>query len=223
MAEEEAQKFGVSEEERRLLFRVDSAKVNLATPSATARRFRLVGVKLGNGDEPYPNRDEVQTVEPWMPPDLFEGCSADDLNKTLDRLSAGIGDGRLYSVAPSARERAAWRVLHEICQDQSETRCRNVIKAWAKNGLVVKGTYYDKKERKENEGIVSAKTVGQRLRREPVSACALTAQPQTRRHEIAHKGKPTAQCALRGFPHHGAMTAHGAVLRLRGVEGATDR
>ena len=89
MIEDEAKTFSVSEEERRLLFRVDSAKVNLARPSATAQWFKLVGVKLDNGDDIYPNGDEVQTVERWTPPALFEGFSTADLNKALDRLRAG--------------------------------------------------------------------------------------------------------------------------------------
>jgi hypothetical protein len=160
MAEEEAKKFGVSEEERRILFRVDSAKVNLAPPSAAAQWFKLVAVKLDNGDDVYPNGDEVQTVERWAPPALFAGFSTADLNKALDRLRAGMGDGRRYSTAPSAKTRAAWRVLQEVCPSQSEERCREVIKTWVKNGVFTIDTYYDEKERKKNEGIVGAKTVG---------------------------------------------------------------
>lgn len=145
MTEEEAKGFGVSEEERRPLFRVDSAKVNLAPPSATAQWFRLVSVNLDNGDDLYPAGDEVQTVERWTLP---------------DRLRAGMGDGRLYSVAPSAKERAAWRALQAICPCLSEKRCREVIKAWVKNGTLTIGSYRDPKERREIEGVTAAKTVG---------------------------------------------------------------
>jgi hypothetical protein len=56
ITEEEAKTFGVSEEERRFLFRVDSAKVNLAPPSAAAQWFKLVGVKLDNGEQDSPQR-----------------------------------------------------------------------------------------------------------------------------------------------------------------------
>ena len=160
MTEDEAKTFGVSEDERRLLFRVDPAKVNLAPPSATAHWFKLVGVRLDNGDATYPNGDEVQTVERWTPPALFQAFSTPDLNKALDKLRMGMDDGRRYSAAPSAKMRAAWRVLHEIRPDQSEERCRQVIKTWAKNGVLTIGPYYDEKERKENEGIIDAKMVG---------------------------------------------------------------
>jgi hypothetical protein len=102
----------------------------------------------------------VQTVERWTPPGLFEGFSTADLNKALDRLRAGMDDGRLYSPAPSAKARAAWRVLHEICPAQSEERCRKVIAKWVKKGVFTIGSYHDEKERKELEGITGAKMVG---------------------------------------------------------------
>jgi hypothetical protein len=161
MTETERTTFNVKEEERRLFFRVDSAKVNLAPPSAITQWFRVVGVKLDNGDDTYPIGDEVQTVERWTPPGSFEGFSTADLNKALDRLRGGMDDGRLYSIAPSAKARAAWRVLREICPAQSEERCRKVIATWVKNGVFSIGTYYDEKERKENEGITGAKRIGE--------------------------------------------------------------
>jgi hypothetical protein len=160
MTEAERDAFNLTEEQRRFLFRVDSAKVNLARPSATMQWFRLVGVRLDNGDETYPNGDEVQTVERWTPPGLFEGFSTDELNRALERLRAGMGDGRLYSAAPSARERGAWRVVQEICPAQQEERCRKVISTWVKNGVLTIGPYYDKEKRKNLEGITGAKMVG---------------------------------------------------------------
>jgi hypothetical protein len=160
MSQDEAKTFGLSEKERRGLFRVDSAKVNLAPPPATTQWFKLVSVNLNNGDDIYPNGDNVQTVEPWTPPGLFEGFSTAYLNKALDRLRAGMDDGRRYSAAPSAKARAAWRVLHEICPAQTEERCRKVIATWVKNDVLTIGTYYDATERKDAEGIIGAKTVG---------------------------------------------------------------
>lgn len=44
MTAEEAKLFGVSEEERRSLIRLDSGKVSITPPSREARWFRLVGV-----------------------------------------------------------------------------------------------------------------------------------------------------------------------------------
>jgi RecA-family ATPase len=54
MNAEEEQTFGVKEEERRLLIRMDSGKVNITPSMRAAKWFRLVGVPLGNGTERPP-------------------------------------------------------------------------------------------------------------------------------------------------------------------------
>ena len=83
MSPEEGQAFGLSEADRRRLIRLDSAKVNIMPPMAEAKWFRLVGVDIGNGTELYPNGDQVQTVEPWTPPDAFAGLSNLLINQIL--------------------------------------------------------------------------------------------------------------------------------------------
>jgi hypothetical protein len=92
MSPEESKAMSVSEELRRHLRRVDSAKVNLA-PMAEARWFKLVGVKLGNTSEIYPAGDEVQTVEPWAPPELFRDVDIQRINLVLDDIDKGLPDG----------------------------------------------------------------------------------------------------------------------------------
>jgi hypothetical protein len=160
MSEQEAQAFNVSESERRSLVRLDSAKVNLC-PAQEARWFRLIGVALDNGNDVYRNGDEVGTVEPWKPPALFDGFSTSDLNAALDKLRDGMGDGRRYSTSPQAKERAAWRVLQEICPSQSEATCRRIIATWVKNDMFTIGEYHDEKARKDFEGIIDAKRMGE--------------------------------------------------------------
>jgi hypothetical protein len=71
MSGEEAKLFNLCLGDRRSLIRMDSAKVNIAPPSVSAKWFRLVGVPLGNGNVLYPNGDEAQTIEPWDPPNLW--------------------------------------------------------------------------------------------------------------------------------------------------------
>lgn len=156
MSKEEADAFGVAEEERRSLCRVDSAKFNLGPPQ-TAMWLRLVGVKLNNGNTTYPNGDEVQAAERWTPPKMFEGATSEDLNKIIDRLGAGMSDGRKYSTHGAARDRAAWAVVKEIFPDKTEQQCRNIISTWEKNGVLQIGSYDDPKDRKEAKGILGAK------------------------------------------------------------------
>ena len=92
MAKEEAAAFGVAEDERKRLVRVDSAKVNICASQLT-RWFRLVSVRLDNATAVYPNGDEVQTVDKWDPPEMFSGLETATLNAALERLAGGLPNG----------------------------------------------------------------------------------------------------------------------------------
>ena len=63
---------------------------------------QLVGVQLENGNDEYPNGDEVQTVEPWGPPKTWDGLSSETLNAALTKIDAGMQNGQRYSGAPTA-------------------------------------------------------------------------------------------------------------------------
>ncbi len=154
MTSEEAKMFNVAEEDRRRLVRVDSAKVNIAPPSAAATWFRLVGVKLDNGSDDYPNGDEVQTVDRWHPPDVWRAMNFDTANAILDKIDAGLADGRRYSKTPQVGEaRKAWRVVKVRCPDLSDGQCRTVIETWCKNGVLVEDNYDNKVARHAELGL----------------------------------------------------------------------
>ena len=51
----------------------------------------------GNGTDLYPHGDEVQTVEPWTPSNLWDKVSPATANAILTDLDAGLSDGMLYS------------------------------------------------------------------------------------------------------------------------------
>jgi len=137
MSAEEAQAFGIAEEMRRALVRMDSAKVNIAPPMAKAKWFRIVGVPLGNATELYPSGDVVQTVEPWMPPDVWKDLSIALLNRILTEIDAGLPDGNRYTNAPKADDRAAWKVVAKHAPGKTEGQAREIIKAWVKNGVLI--------------------------------------------------------------------------------------
>jgi hypothetical protein len=160
MSETEAATLGVCEVDRMFLVRLDNAKVNIAPPSRTATWFHLVGVNLGNGSALYPNGDNVQTVELWKPAPLFDRLSSADLNCVLRKLGAGMGDGRRYSLASAAKDRAAWRAVQEKFPELAEARCRAIIAAWNKNQLFEIGDYDDPARRTKAAGILSAKLIG---------------------------------------------------------------
>ena len=123
------------------------------TPARTATWFKLVGVRLENGNDEYPNGDEVQTVEPWSPPKTWEGLSSETLDAALTDIDAGMPNGQRYSGASSARKRAAWKVVQRHCPDRTEAQCREIIRSWVKNAVLFEDEYTDPVERKVRQGL----------------------------------------------------------------------
>ena len=132
MTPDEAEMFGLNEADRRSLVRYDSAKVNIAPASIEAKWFRIIGMPLGNFTGTYPAGDNVQSVEPWIPPDTWAGLDNPLLNRILDDLDAGMPNGQRYSHVGAAGKRAAWRIVQKHCPDKDEKQCRAVILAWIK-------------------------------------------------------------------------------------------
>jgi hypothetical protein len=153
MTTEEAKAFNVTEAERRSLIRMDSGKVNITPPLTDAKWFRLVGVPLGNATELYPHGDEVQTVEPWTPPDTWAGLSQHLLNQILSDIDVGLLDGNRYSDAPNVTDRAAWRVVAKHAPDKTEGDARQIIKSWVKHGVLVHEDYENPATRKLVKGL----------------------------------------------------------------------
>jgi hypothetical protein len=153
MSTDEAKSFGIKEEERRLLIRMDSGKVNIAPPLHAAKWYRLVSVPLGNRNGLYPNGDEVQAVEPWNPPDTWADLSYGLLNQILTAIDAGLPDGNRYTDTPSAGGRAAWKVVLEHAPDKSEAQAREIIRTWVKNGVLESREYDNPVTRKPVNGL----------------------------------------------------------------------
>jgi hypothetical protein len=153
MSDQEGETFGIPAEERRLYVRLDSSKVNIAPPSGEATWFKLVGVNLDNGTPDYPNGDDVQTVVPWHPPKTWDGVTGAQANAALDELDAGLPNGQRFSDAGPATSRAAWRVVQNHCPDRTEPQCREIVRTWVKNGVLVNEDYDDPIERKSRKGL----------------------------------------------------------------------
>lgn len=153
MSEDEAARFGVPFADRRLHVRLDAGKVNIAPPLAAARWFKLISVALSNGNDLYPAGDNVQTVEPWTPPETWENLTDDLVNRILTDIDAGTADGERYSDAGSAKLRAAWKVVAKYATTKTEKQCREIIATWILNGLLLKETYRSPSTRKERKGL----------------------------------------------------------------------
>ena len=153
MDETEAKQFSIEQLDRRSFVRLDSAKVNIARPANTATWFKLVSVNIRNATEAYPNGDEVQTVVPWDPPKLWENLASETLNAALTEIDKGMSNGQRYTDAGGGKgDRAAWKVVQKHCPDKSERQCREIIKTWIKNGVLLNEEYDDPIDRKERSG-----------------------------------------------------------------------
>lgn len=150
MSREDAEAFGVSENERARYVSLNDGKANLQLKER-ARWYRLASVNIGNGDENYPNGDNIQVVEEWSPPD--EWCDVTDAlwNKILDEIDAGV-DGNRYSSAPNARDLAAWKVVQQHL-DRTEKQCRHIVNTWVRNGVLVVREYFSYAARKDMKGL----------------------------------------------------------------------
>ncbi|MBR0936696.1 AAA family ATPase [Bradyrhizobium jicamae] len=159
MSDQDGEAFGIRAEDRRQYIRLDSAKVNTAPQSGEATWFKLIGVRLENGTVDYPNGDEVQTVIPWHPPKTWDGITSAQLNAALDEIEAGLPNGQRFTDGPNTTTRAAWRVVQQHCPGRTESQCRDIVRTWARNGLLVSEEYDDPIDRKPRKGfrVIAAK------------------------------------------------------------------
>jgi hypothetical protein len=132
---------------------MDSGKVNIAPPMAEAKWFRLVNVPLGNSTELYPAGDQVQTVEPWLPPDKWDGLGHHILNLMLTDIEAGLPDGNRYTDGQNAKERAAWKVIVKHAPTKTEAQAKEIIKAWRRTELLTSDEYENPVTRKSVKGL----------------------------------------------------------------------
>jgi hypothetical protein len=95
----------------------------------------------------------VQTVEPWIPPDIWQDLDDGAIRRILDKIDAGLPDGNRYSDTPSAKTRAAWKVVVEEMPEKSEAQAREIIKTWVKKGLLESFQYKNPVSWKEVDGL----------------------------------------------------------------------
>jgi hypothetical protein len=153
MSEEEAKLLGVDPVLRKSFVRYDSGKVNVAPPTRKAKWFRIVGVKCGNATEIYPNGDEVQTVEPWAPPEIWVDLTDELKDEIIAAIDSGLPDGTRYSNAPNADDRAAWKVIKKYLPDKNEAQAREIIKTWLDDGTLESKKYDNPVTRKPAKGL----------------------------------------------------------------------
>jgi hypothetical protein len=153
MSESEAETFGVPVEDQRLFIRLDPGKVNILPPARKAKWFRLRGVDLDNGNELYLNGDNVQTVEPWMPPEAWDDMDNAIQKRILIAIDAGLPDGNQYTNKPNAGPREAWNVVVAHLPGKTQAQAKEIIESWVELGILEVTDYTNPVTRKEVKGL----------------------------------------------------------------------
>lgn len=76
MTQEEAQRYGIEEKNRKAFSWIVNGKANMLPPGHAREWVRAVGVGLGNAQPPY-EEDNVGALERWVPPESFLDLTAD--------------------------------------------------------------------------------------------------------------------------------------------------
>lgn len=148
MTVDEGKKWGIEDEERRRYFRVYDDKNNRAPPAEKSAWFHLVSVDLGNGGEEGAPSDSVGVVEPWMPPDAFEGVKIEHLTQ-VQNLIFEHGDVRANVQAERWVGLLIARVLELDHKDPAHRRKINgVLRQWIMNGALIEVEATDTKGNK---------------------------------------------------------------------------
>jgi hypothetical protein len=68
-------------------------------------------------------------------------------------IDAGLPDGRRYSDASAAKDRAAWEVVAKYAPDKNKTQASEIIRTWIKNGVIERLDYEDPERRMIVKGL----------------------------------------------------------------------
>jgi hypothetical protein len=129
MTPQEAEKLGISEDDRRLHIRVSNGKANRG-PLGKATWFKLAVENLPNGDE-------VACSSPWKRPDPFFGITPADMYecRRLAQTGAYRLDSRSHDwIGYAVAEKLGIDVVHGAENDPRDlARLKQILHTWFKN------------------------------------------------------------------------------------------
>ncbi|RVJ00932.1 AAA family ATPase [Sinorhizobium medicae] len=152
MTPEQAEFFGVKDEDlRRSLVRLDNAKANYLPKNSETDWFRFESIEIGNGNDENPEGDSAGVLVSWTPPGLFAGISNHKIGIALDRIAAGLEDGRLFTFHKQAKRWAGLVLVEEF--GWTEEMAQRGLKAWKESGLVYEHKYTDATKGRLEKGL----------------------------------------------------------------------
>lgn len=156
MTADEAKLLNVPVEERNRYVRYDDAKANQSLLSGRAHWFRKVSVEIGNGAGLIA-ADEVGALDPWTPPDAFDGCSVQTIRMALERIHRGIeGDNGQPTGERFTRHRQGARWAGTViveCFGMEPDRAQVLLRTWMDNKVIREEEYEDPVQRKKLKGL----------------------------------------------------------------------
>lgn len=146
MSEEQAKLYDINPANRFEYVRMNDGKVNLHKRSGLPTWFRLVGVPLGNGEE-------VQTCQPWTPPDSFDGVTAQDLMRVQAKVRTAFDAGQPFRADPQASSYAGKVIAETLGLDWGEkttkTKCKDLLRRWIGAGALERQEWLDARQGRE--------------------------------------------------------------------------
>ncbi|MFF9552738.1 AAA family ATPase [Methylobacterium fujisawaense] len=139
MNPEEAKQAGV--EQRRLHFRVDNGKANLAPPPEGTTWFKLASVSLGNGFLGM-DGDSVGVVTRWKWPDPLDEVSVSDLRAAQQAVSAGRWRENVQSGTWVGKAIASALKL-SLDNPAHKEKVKRLLKIWISTGMFQVVTGFD--------------------------------------------------------------------------------
>ncbi|WP_238179394.1 AAA family ATPase, partial [Methylobacterium dankookense] len=144
MTREEAERAGV--ERRRLHFRVDNGKANLAPPPEGSDWFKLASVPLGNGPLGT-DGDSIGVVTRWKWPDPLADLSVDDLRRAQAAVRAGGPWRENVQAADWVGKPIAQALGIDLSDKLQREKVKRLLRIWIANGMFVVVTGQDEKSR----------------------------------------------------------------------------
>jgi hypothetical protein len=138
MSEDDAEALGIDVTRRRYYVRLDNAKANLSPPPTCCEWYEFHNVNLNNGDEEYPDGDDVGVLARWKPlPPIF-GVSWPQVEDVLDAIDAGV-DGEYYTSVSGAGRWAGELIKQHLGKTDAEAK--SLLTEWLSGGVLRKGKY----------------------------------------------------------------------------------
>ncbi|MDP2358196.1 MAG: AAA family ATPase [Beijerinckiaceae bacterium] len=149
MTEHEATSFKV--ENRRLYFRVDNGKSNMAKPADAANWFRMASIDLCNGEKGL--SDNVGVVTNWKPP----AVDADVDFTALRRVQEAVDNDGPWRADIRVKDKwvgvaVASALGLDLTNTQHKKKIRELVKKWIEDGRL--RNYEDTDEHRETKTFV---------------------------------------------------------------------